>query len=339
MADHAYQLMVVEGGEVAREYRKGNWTLQETMVLIEAKRMDKERRTKRGGGAGGESSAAAGGRPSELRWKWVEDYCWRHGCHRSQNQCNDKWDNLMRDYKKVRNYEEKVAGVAGGEGSYWKLESHERKERNLPSNFLPQVYEALYDVMERRGGGSGGGAHGAVDFAAAAEERLMGGVPSTSLPLLVQQPPSAPAQEPSLRPPIPPPPPPQNSPPHPQVLHELDSDDDTEHSSSPPRKRMREGGRREGRSGGGSGSGSGHELLGSAISKGAAMLAEALMANEEREETRHRDLLIMKERKLKMEQSRAETSAEAMAGLVTAINRLASSIQGSVPHRNPRAPE
>ncbi|KAF8412734.1 hypothetical protein HHK36_000703 [Tetracentron sinense] len=41
------------------------------------------------------------GRPAELRWKWVEDYCCRNGCLRSQNQCNDKWDNLMRDYKKV----------------------------------------------------------------------------------------------------------------------------------------------------------------------------------------------------------------------------------------------
>ncbi|CAA6671852.1 unnamed protein product [Spirodela intermedia] len=83
----------VTGEEKAREYRKGNWTLEETMSLIEAKSMDKERRTKR---------VAGGGGPSELRWKWVEDYCWKMGCHRSQNQCNDKWDNLMRDYKKVR---------------------------------------------------------------------------------------------------------------------------------------------------------------------------------------------------------------------------------------------
>ncbi|CAL1406750.1 unnamed protein product [Linum trigynum] len=35
---------------VMRDYRKGNWTVSETMVLIEAKRMDEERRTKRGGG-------------------------------------------------------------------------------------------------------------------------------------------------------------------------------------------------------------------------------------------------------------------------------------------------
>lgn len=130
----------VKGEEKAREYRKGNWTLEETMSLIEAKRMDKERRTKR---------VAGGGGPSELRWKWVEDYCWRMGCCRSQNQCNDKWDNLMRDYKKVRCHE--TAAAAGGGGrSYWKLDSHGRKEKGLPSNFLLQVYEALYDVVEKR---------------------------------------------------------------------------------------------------------------------------------------------------------------------------------------------
>lgn len=176
------------GGQsnVLREYRKGNWTVQETMVLIEAKKMDDERRTRRqgeiisGGGGGGERS----GKPAELRWKWVEDYCWRNGCMRSQNQCNDKWDNLMRDFKKVREYERKVMSssekaeqhhhhhhrdeevvVEEEEKSYWNLEKNERKIKNLPSNMLPQIYQALLEVVERKGqrviigggGGSGGG--------------------------------------------------------------------------------------------------------------------------------------------------------------------------------------
>ncbi|XP_043710302.1 trihelix transcription factor ASR3-like [Telopea speciosissima] len=129
-----------------RDYRKGNWTVHETSVLIAAKRVDEERRMKRSGDGDGRS------RPAGLRWKWVEDYCWRHGCLRSQNQCNDKWDNLMRDYKKVSEYERRLAerGV-GEEGSYWKLEKHERKERNLPSNMLPEIYDAVVEVVEKRG--------------------------------------------------------------------------------------------------------------------------------------------------------------------------------------------
>ncbi|KAK9145233.1 hypothetical protein Sjap_005136 [Stephania japonica] len=82
-------------------------------------------------------------------------------------RCNDKWDNLMRDYKKVRDYERRVL-VSGGDGgdhdstsqqeekqqqqqhgSYWKLEKHERKDRNLPTNMLPQIYEALVELLWR----------------------------------------------------------------------------------------------------------------------------------------------------------------------------------------------
>ncbi|XP_074560944.1 trihelix transcription factor ASR3-like, partial [Curcuma longa] len=147
--------------ESGRVYRKGNWSLHETMILIEAKKVDYGRRTQRtlkesGGGAGSS-------RPQEMRWKWVEDCCWKQGCHRSQNQCNDRWDNLMRDYKKVRSYEASSSHDPASP-SYWKLERHERKERNLPANLLPEIYEALSEVAQIRaamaekpqGGGDGG---------------------------------------------------------------------------------------------------------------------------------------------------------------------------------------
>lgn len=147
------------GGTGMREYRKGNWTVSETMVLIEAKQMDDERRMKRSSGESSESR----GKPAELRWKWVEDYCCRKGCLRSQNQCNDKWDNLMRDYKRVRDYERKLLSSSSSPSdhgnikaenvSYWKMEKNERKEKNLPTNMLPQIYEALVEVVEKKGAG------------------------------------------------------------------------------------------------------------------------------------------------------------------------------------------
>ncbi|KAJ4968767.1 hypothetical protein NE237_015468 [Protea cynaroides] len=49
-----------------REYRKCNWTVHETIVLIAAKKMDEERRMKRSGEAEGRS------RPAELRWKSIQ---------------------------------------------------------------------------------------------------------------------------------------------------------------------------------------------------------------------------------------------------------------------------
>ncbi|KAL3344196.1 hypothetical protein AABB24_023564 [Solanum stoloniferum] len=155
----------MDSSSMLRDYRKGNWTIQETMVLIEAKKMDDERRMKRQGGDGNSSSERGNiNKPGELRWKWVEDYCWRHGCLRSQNQCNDKWDNLMRDFKKVREYERRVSEkllLAQGDDdniihqditkSYWKIERIERKEKNLPTNMLPEIYEALVQVVDKRG--------------------------------------------------------------------------------------------------------------------------------------------------------------------------------------------
>lgn len=136
------------GTTVQRDYRKGNWNLQETLVLIEAKKMDDERRMKRQG------DTSERGKPAELRWKWVEDYCWNKGCFRSQNQCNDKWDNLMRDFKKVREFEKRAGERGGGGGaeekSYWRMEKIERKDNNLPSNMLPVIYDALVAVVDRK---------------------------------------------------------------------------------------------------------------------------------------------------------------------------------------------
>lgn len=108
-------------------------------MLIAAKKLDDERRLK-----GGEREK---NRTAELRWKWVENYCWRNGCLRNQNQCNDKWDNMLREYKKVRDYELKLKP---DQQSYWLLDKHERKEKGLPSNLLFQVYEALHEVVDKR---------------------------------------------------------------------------------------------------------------------------------------------------------------------------------------------
>jgi hypothetical protein len=88
----------------------------------------------------------------------VENYCWKNGCQRSLNQCNDKWDNLLRDDKKVRDYELRSTAAAADPrhreqpmiSSYWQMEKHERKEKGLPSNLLKQVYQALHDVIDRR---------------------------------------------------------------------------------------------------------------------------------------------------------------------------------------------
>ncbi|XP_071704530.1 uncharacterized protein [Rutidosis leptorrhynchoides] len=152
-----------------REYRKGNWTLEETMVLIEAKRLDEQRRMhKNNTGTHSNAQSTTIIRPSggELKWKWIEEHCWKNGCFRSQNQCNDKWDNLMRDFKKIREFERRILKINSNDhnhdldeqqqpqqmsnNSYWKMDKIERKNNNLPSNMLPQIYHTLAHILEAK---------------------------------------------------------------------------------------------------------------------------------------------------------------------------------------------
>ncbi|XP_068655077.1 uncharacterized protein [Aristolochia californica] len=320
MAEQSNPDMMMEvGGErsLEREYRKGNWTLHETLVLISAKKMDDERRLNRGSEREGRS------KPTEQRWKWVEDYCWKNGCFRSQNQCNDKWDNLMRDYKKVREYERRVS--EGGGISYWKMEKHERKERNLPTNLFPQIFEALIEVVERRG------FQRVPTGLAVNKEREVGtpmssSNPSSSVPPALQQHKS----NPSLLP-LPCPTPPVMHAPFStdQALPPLDSDG-SEFSSSPTkRRRMEETS---------TSSNTTHELR-SAICKSASIIEKTLLECEEKEEKRQRELLSMEERKLKIEESKAEINLQAISGLTGAINQLANSIFALVSEKNQTGPK
>ncbi|KAI8524675.1 hypothetical protein RHMOL_Rhmol13G0166400 [Rhododendron molle] len=359
-----FEEMANQGGNsiVLRDYRKGNWTVQETMVLIKAKKMDDERRMKRIGEittATTSTTNIEGGKniitnkPAELRWKWVEDYCWRDGCLRSQNQCNDKWDNLMRDFKKVRDYERKLreVGDQGGSSSttcandhsYWKIDKHERKERNLPSNMLPEIFQALVEVVERREGlrvvaSGGAGGSSVVEIRSSSSNDVVvqqqQQPPSILLPPLLQYPISAPLAVLPIPPPLPLPPPPppasaaqppQGIPQSQQPLPTVDSDT-SEHSDSAAKRRRKGGEGTSGGGGGGSSNISNEVLIGSAISKSASIIAEAIQACEGREEKRHRDLMSLQERRLQIEESKAEITRQGINGLVDAINKLANSI-------------
>ncbi|GMN60317.1 hypothetical protein TIFTF001_029395 [Ficus carica] len=374
---------------VMREYRKGNWTVSETMILIEAKKMDDERRMKRStGGTDSEGSMIRINKPAELRWKWVEDYCWRKNCMRSQNQCNDKWDNLMRDYKKVRDYERKLPSTTTSstehcqDQSYWKLEKNDRKEKNLPTNMLPQIYDALVEVVERKTSTTPASVSagivgisspplssttaptttlvpfGVVERTTAASAVAATGDRGGSTSIIHhQQDPLMASQAllqhhisplPIAALPLPPPPAaPSSIQPQPlsysqPILPTVDSDTRENPSSShSPAKRRRKEDQQQGQgqaqaqaAGTTSASGrststssSSREVVASAISKSASIIAEALQASEEREERRHRDLLSLHERRLKIEESKNEINRQGINGLVDAINNLANSIQ------------
>ncbi|XP_020153683.1 uncharacterized protein [Aegilops tauschii subsp. strangulata] len=346
-----------------RDYRKGNWTMHETLILITAKRLDDDRRA--GGGAGGVAMAGPSSPPTprsaEQRWKWVENYCWINGCLRSQNQCNDKWDNLLRDYKKVRDYEARRASIAAAappvDGapaaqpqtplpSYWTMERHDRKERNLPTNLAPEVYDALLDVLSRRAARRGGAAIA----------------------------PAAPA--PLALPPPPPPPPPPPSPPKPLLNQQQQQEQQKHHRLHPQPPPLLQlpapvpqpsvpsatsvsaeeemtGSSESGSDGLGLGGMSGGvggngdepeakrrrraERLGSSVVRSATVLARTLVACEDRRERRHREVLELEERRLRLEAERNEVRRQGFAGLVAAVNGLSGAIHALVADHHGRS--
>ncbi|EAZ28047.1 hypothetical protein OsJ_12013 [Oryza sativa Japonica Group] len=299
----------------AREYRRGNWTLPETMLLVEAKKRVSD----------GRRPAADQGL---ARWRWVEDYCWRRGCRRSQNQCNDRWDNLMRDYKKVRAHELAAAGGGGGGGpaeSYWVMGRTERKEKGLPANLLREIYDAMGEVVERRPMSSGGGGGGAV-FLAGASSSGSGGladVPAMAMqasPLaqLLPRPLEATAncssgspERKRRRPSLDNEPPGGSTPPATtgrQGHQEHDDDDDEYAHHGADESSDDDGG------------------LGGAIGRCAAILSVALENREASEERRHREVVAAEERRGRARQARREAGEQCMAGLATAVSQLAGSM-------------
>lgn len=70
----------------------------------------------------------------------------------------------------------------------------------------------------------------------------------------------------------------------------------------------------------------GETIVAAALSKSASVIANAIRESEERQDRRHKEVLSLQERRLKMEESNVEMNREGMSGLVEAINKLASSM-------------
>uniref|UniRef100_A0ACD5W9J0 Uncharacterized protein n=1 Tax=Avena sativa TaxID=4498 RepID=A0ACD5W9J0_AVESA len=311
--EESRNIMAANAGAMTlvREYRRGNWTLPETMLLIEAKKRVHDDRHPADQGL--------------ARWRWVEDYCWRAGCRRSQNQCNDRWDNLMRDYKKVRAYEHAGVAGTGGAPSYWAMARAERKERCLPSNLLREIYEGMSEIVERRRMSYGGGGG-----------MLFLGAPATSK--------ASPVDIPMQASPLA------------QVLPRPLDQETHSSSESPERKRLRpslDGLPGSSTPASAAGHGDHHQEpqgdessdddedgLDVAIGRCAAILSGALESREAAEERRHREVMAVEERRSLARQARREAGEQCMAGLSNAVSQLAGSMLAlAAKHKGPAAPK
>lgn len=63
-----------------------------------------------------------------------------------------------------------------------------------------------------------------------------------------------------------------------------------------------------------------------ALSRCTSVITQVIRENEEGQERRHKEVVKLQERRLKIEESKTEINRQGMSGLVDAINQLASSI-------------
>jgi 23S rRNA G2445 N2-methylase RlmL len=70
----------------------------------------------------------------------------------------------------------------------------------------------------------------------------------------------------------------------------------------------------------------GAEAIAPAMSKSTVELKQTLLACDDKKDKRQRDLLGVEERKLHIEEAKTEISRAGVAGLITAVNNLASAI-------------
>nr|XP_010913796.1 trihelix transcription factor ASR3 [Elaeis guineensis] len=86
------------------------------------------------------------------KWKMISDNCMAFDVIRSSNQCKRKWESLLADYRRIRDWESRH-----GVGSYWCLEGEKRKQFGLPAFFDEEVFDSMDAVIKAQETQSGSG--------------------------------------------------------------------------------------------------------------------------------------------------------------------------------------
>lgn len=128
--------------EKSKTPRHPRWSRDETLVLIQGKRLAEKR-----GRNGRRAGSVCGQDQVEAKWDYVSSHCRRNGVNRGPIQCRKRWSNLLSDFKKIRTWDSCLE--RGGE-SFWNMRSDFRRKRKLPGFFDREVYDVL-DGKELKG--------------------------------------------------------------------------------------------------------------------------------------------------------------------------------------------
>eukprot|EP00249_Psilotum_nudum_P016059 c25639_g1_i2 orf=373-1293(+) len=124
---------------VEKNSRHPRWTKEETLVLMDAKKMQEE----------DARELVVAGRPfsANEKWEFVQSCCKLRGVDRDAQQCRKRWSNLYGEYKKVKDWQ-----MQHRSENYWTLRRDERREAKLPGTFEFDIYAVLDSLISTRSG-------------------------------------------------------------------------------------------------------------------------------------------------------------------------------------------
>ncbi|KAF7840224.1 trihelix transcription factor ASR3-like [Senna tora] len=125
--------------DITKTMRYPRWSRQETMVLIEAKKVV-ENATKGICRYSSTSIPVTASLVYEPKWDMVSSFCKKRGVNREPCQCRKRWSNLLSDFKKIKNWE---SSKKEEDKSFWVMTKDEKKENKLPGFYDGELYNVL----------------------------------------------------------------------------------------------------------------------------------------------------------------------------------------------------
>jgi hypothetical protein len=121
--------------------RARNWDVAEMLSLAHAKRAEWEKYEQVTVRERAEMSA-------QQKWDAIGQYMQEHGFpERDGRGCKVKWENLLSDFKGVKDWENR----SGNEGpAYWAMSSNERQAEGLPRQFAQELFDVLDNLYSTR---------------------------------------------------------------------------------------------------------------------------------------------------------------------------------------------
>lgn len=127
-------------GNNKKRSRSAPWTVSEMLTLIDAKKEERERC---------HAYKSHGVKlPAAEKWRIVSMHMELKEMGRSGSQCQDKWENMMKDYKAVCEWQ--YNGISGVKDYFKDMSNKERKDASLPPQMDEIVFYSLHAIQNEK---------------------------------------------------------------------------------------------------------------------------------------------------------------------------------------------